>query len=150
MGYWRSSVWSSTNTRYRPVSTSVHLLQSTCTYIVHSHLELYGGHQVLPPDVLASESGELTELGRSYVPPRVLLDALCTICCSASQWGDPNEAENLAMETVIVSHHPSIGMEQKLRVAKICTWVNFSYFEIMSRSKRFSSFYYYLTRLLFD
>ncbi|KAK7933151.1 hypothetical protein WMY93_004047 [Mugilogobius chulae] len=65
-------------------------------------------HKVLPPDVLLSESGELTELGRSYVPPRVLLDALCTICCSAGQWGDPNEAQNLAMETVIISHHPSI------------------------------------------
>ncbi|XP_033829216.1 eIF-2-alpha kinase activator GCN1 [Periophthalmus magnuspinnatus] len=65
-------------------------------------------HKVLPLDALVSESGELTELGRSYVPPRVLLDALCTICCSAGQWGDPNEAQNLAMETVIISHHPSI------------------------------------------
>lgn len=56
-----------------------------------------------------SESGELTELGRSYVPPRVLLDALCVICSSASQWGDTNEAENLAMDILIVTHHPSIG-----------------------------------------
>uniref|UniRef100_A0A673CFT4 GCN1 activator of EIF2AK4 n=1 Tax=Sphaeramia orbicularis TaxID=375764 RepID=A0A673CFT4_9TELE len=65
-------------------------------------------HKVLPQEVLVSESGELTELGRTYVPPRVLLDALCTICSSASQWGDPNEADNLAMETVIITHHPSI------------------------------------------
>ncbi|XP_018524768.1 eIF-2-alpha kinase activator GCN1 [Lates calcarifer] len=65
-------------------------------------------HKVLPQDVLMSESGELTELGRNYVPPRVLLDALCVICSSASQWGDPTEAENLAMEILIVTHHPSI------------------------------------------
>ncbi|XP_040898957.1 eIF-2-alpha kinase activator GCN1 [Toxotes jaculatrix] len=65
-------------------------------------------HKVLPQDVLVSESGELTELGRSYVPPRVLLDALCVVCSSASQWGDPAEAESLAMEILIVTHHPSI------------------------------------------
>uniref|UniRef100_A0A8C9ZZ87 GCN1 activator of EIF2AK4 n=1 Tax=Sander lucioperca TaxID=283035 RepID=A0A8C9ZZ87_SANLU len=65
-------------------------------------------HKVLPQDVLVSESGELTELGRGYIPPRVLLDALCVICSSASQWGDPTEAENLAMEILIVTHHPSI------------------------------------------
>ncbi|XP_078106507.1 stalled ribosome sensor GCN1 [Sander vitreus] len=65
-------------------------------------------HKVLPQDVLVSESGELTELGRGYIPPRVLLDALCVICSSASQWGDPTEAESLAMEILIVTHHPSI------------------------------------------
>uniref|UniRef100_A0A3Q1C232 TOG domain-containing protein n=1 Tax=Amphiprion ocellaris TaxID=80972 RepID=A0A3Q1C232_AMPOC len=65
-------------------------------------------HKVLPQDVLVSESGELTEIGRSYAHPRVLLDALCVVCSSASQWGDPVEAENLAMETLIVTHHPSI------------------------------------------
>ncbi|XP_061586476.1 stalled ribosome sensor GCN1 [Cololabis saira] len=65
-------------------------------------------HKVLPQDVLVSESGELTELGRSYVPPRVLLDALCTVCCAAGQWGDAAEAENVAMEILIISHHPSI------------------------------------------
>ncbi|MEQ2211468.1 hypothetical protein XENOCAPTIV_002457, partial [Xenoophorus captivus] len=58
--------------------------------------------QVLPQDVLVSESGELTELGRSYTPPRVLLDALCVVCSAASQWGDPTEAENMAMETLIL------------------------------------------------
>ncbi|TDH12410.1 hypothetical protein EPR50_G00046790 [Perca flavescens] len=65
-------------------------------------------HKVLPQDVLVSESGELTELGRGCIPPRILLDALCVICSSASQWGDPTEAENLAMEILIVTHHPSI------------------------------------------
>lgn len=66
--------------------------------------------QILPQEVLMSEPGELTELGRSYVPPQVLLDSLCVVCSSASQWGDPAEAENLAMEILIVTHHPSIGM----------------------------------------
>ncbi|XP_069022317.1 stalled ribosome sensor GCN1 [Embiotoca jacksoni] len=65
-------------------------------------------HKVLPQDVLVTESGELTEVGRGYVPPRVLLDALCVVCSSASQWGDPAEAESLAMEILIVAHHPSI------------------------------------------
>ncbi|XP_072244658.1 stalled ribosome sensor GCN1 [Leuresthes tenuis] len=65
-------------------------------------------HKVLPQDVLVSETGELTELGRSYVPPRVLLDTLCVICSSASQWGNPTETENLAMEILIITHHPSI------------------------------------------
>ncbi|KAJ4944183.1 hypothetical protein JOQ06_012728, partial [Pogonophryne albipinna] len=58
-------------------------------------------HKVLPQDVLVSETGELTEVGRSYNPPRVLLDALCLVCSSTSQWGDSNEAEKIAMETLI-------------------------------------------------
>lgn len=66
--------------------------------------------KVLPQEVLLSESGELTDLGRSYVPPRVLLEALCVICSTASHWGDPTEAENLAMEILIITHHPSIGI----------------------------------------
>ncbi|XP_051924087.1 eIF-2-alpha kinase activator GCN1 [Hippocampus zosterae] len=65
-------------------------------------------HKVMPQDVLVLESGELTELGRTYIRPRVLLDALHAICALASQWGDPNESENLAMEIIIVAHHPSL------------------------------------------
>lgn len=65
--------------------------------------------KVLPQEVLLSESGELTDLGRSYVPPRVLLEALYVICSTTSQWGDPTEAENLAMEVLIITHHPSVG-----------------------------------------
>ena len=66
--------------------------------------------KVLPSEVLLSESGELTDLGRSYVPPRVLLEALCVICSAASHWGDPTEAEDLAMEILIITHHPSLGI----------------------------------------
>uniref|UniRef100_A0AAQ4QL94 GCN1 activator of EIF2AK4 n=1 Tax=Gasterosteus aculeatus aculeatus TaxID=481459 RepID=A0AAQ4QL94_GASAC len=65
-------------------------------------------HKVLPQDVLVLDSGELTEIGRSYVPPRVLLDALGVLCSSAGLWSDPTEAENLAMEILIVTHHPSL------------------------------------------
>ncbi|CAG02489.1 unnamed protein product [Tetraodon nigroviridis] len=65
-------------------------------------------HKVLPQEVLLSESGELTDLGRSYVPPRVLLEALCVICSTASHWGDPAEVENLAMEILVTAHHPSL------------------------------------------
>ncbi|XP_034546988.1 eIF-2-alpha kinase activator GCN1 [Notolabrus celidotus] len=70
--------------------------------------EVINKHKILPQDAVASDSGELTELGRSYVPPRVLLDAMCVVCSSASQWSDPTEAENLAMEILIVTHHPSL------------------------------------------
>nr|XP_043881729.1 eIF-2-alpha kinase activator GCN1 [Solea senegalensis] len=65
-------------------------------------------HKVLPQDALVSESGELTDLGKSYVPPRVLLEALCVVCSAASQWTDPVEAEKLAMDLLIITHHPSI------------------------------------------
>ncbi|KTF90711.1 hypothetical protein cypCar_00030591, partial [Cyprinus carpio] len=33
-------------------------------------------HKILPPDVVYTETGELTEIGRSYIAPRILLDAL--------------------------------------------------------------------------
>ncbi|XP_068166575.1 stalled ribosome sensor GCN1 [Antennarius striatus] len=65
-------------------------------------------HKVLPQDVLLSESGELTELGRSYIPPRILLETLCIICSAVSLWGDPADAENFAMEVLIITHQPSI------------------------------------------
>lgn len=81
-------------------------------------------YQVMPQDVLVLESGELTELGRSYVRPRVLLDALHAICASASQWGDPNESENLAMEIVIVAHHPSLGTRRACYILHSCPFGN--------------------------
>nr|XP_023696536.1 eIF-2-alpha kinase activator GCN1 [Paramormyrops kingsleyae] len=65
-------------------------------------------HKVLPPDALLSDTGELSELGRTYTPPRVLSEALCTICSAATLQGDPTEAEHLAEEILVVSHHPSI------------------------------------------
>lgn len=65
--------------------------------------------QILPADVLYTETGELTETGRSYVPPRVLQEALSVICSVAAQWNAPDETEKLALEILIVTHHPSIG-----------------------------------------
>uniref|UniRef100_A0AAR2KIY6 TOG domain-containing protein n=1 Tax=Pygocentrus nattereri TaxID=42514 RepID=A0AAR2KIY6_PYGNA len=55
-----------------------------------------------------TETGELTDLGRSYVPPRNFLEALSAICSVAGQWNDPAEAEKLALDIIIVTHHPSI------------------------------------------
>nr|XP_055023389.1 eIF-2-alpha kinase activator GCN1 [Misgurnus anguillicaudatus] len=65
-------------------------------------------HKILPLDVLQTETGELTEIGRSYVAPRSLLDALSAICSVATQWSDPAEAEKLALDILIVTHHPSV------------------------------------------
>lgn len=76
--------------------------------------------QVLPPEVLQSESGELTEVGRAYVPPRNLLEALLAMCAVAGQWNDPSETEKLAMETLIVSHHPSISESPFTRSLCVC------------------------------
>uniref|UniRef100_A0A8C2BFY0 GCN1 activator of EIF2AK4 n=1 Tax=Cyprinus carpio TaxID=7962 RepID=A0A8C2BFY0_CYPCA len=65
-------------------------------------------HKILPPDVVYTETGELTEIGRSYIAPRILLDALSVICSVATQWNDPAETEKLALDIIIVTHHPSI------------------------------------------
>uniref|UniRef100_A0A9J8CSH1 GCN1 activator of EIF2AK4 n=1 Tax=Cyprinus carpio carpio TaxID=630221 RepID=A0A9J8CSH1_CYPCA len=65
-------------------------------------------HKILPPDVVYTETGELTEIGRSYIAPRILLDALSVICSVAAQWNDPAETEKLALDIIIVTHHPSI------------------------------------------
>ena len=73
--------------------------------------------QVLPPEALQTETGELTDLGRSYVPPRNLLEALSVICSVAGQWNDPAEAEKLALDIIIVTHHPSIGLIHTIFVA---------------------------------
>uniref|UniRef100_A0A8C1MBW7 GCN1 activator of EIF2AK4 n=1 Tax=Cyprinus carpio TaxID=7962 RepID=A0A8C1MBW7_CYPCA len=65
-------------------------------------------HKILPPDVVYTETSELTEIGRSYIAPRILLDALSVICSVAAQWNDPAETEKLALDIIIVTHHPSI------------------------------------------
>ncbi|XP_030646777.1 eIF-2-alpha kinase activator GCN1 [Chanos chanos] len=65
-------------------------------------------HKVISPDLLQTETGELTELGRSYTPPRIFLEALSVICAVAGQWNDTAEAEKLALDLIIVTHHPSI------------------------------------------
>uniref|UniRef100_A0A8C2KJ99 GCN1 activator of EIF2AK4 n=1 Tax=Cyprinus carpio TaxID=7962 RepID=A0A8C2KJ99_CYPCA len=53
--------------------------------------------QILPSDVVYTETGELTEIGRSYIAPRILLDALSVICSVAAQWNDPAETEKLRL-----------------------------------------------------
>lgn len=65
--------------------------------------------QVLPHEVLVTESGELSELGKAYIPPRVLHEALCVISSVAGLDVDSSEPEKLALEMLLVSHHPSVG-----------------------------------------
>ncbi|KAI1900715.1 hypothetical protein AGOR_G00052750 [Albula goreensis] len=73
---------------------------------------LISTHKMLPPEQLLSESGEPTELGRSYTPPRVLKEALCVICSAVGQHNDVAEAERIATEVLIMAHHPSIEAAQ--------------------------------------
>lgn len=65
--------------------------------------------QVLPQEVLVMESGELSELGKTYIPPRVLHEALCVISSVAGLDADSFEPEKLALEMLLVTHHPSVG-----------------------------------------
>uniref|UniRef100_A0A8C4ZPD5 GCN1 activator of EIF2AK4 n=1 Tax=Gadus morhua TaxID=8049 RepID=A0A8C4ZPD5_GADMO len=65
-------------------------------------------HTLQPQDALVSETGELTELGRAYSPPRALVEALHVICSCVGQWGDQGEAEKMAIAIINVTHHPSI------------------------------------------
>ena len=69
--------------------------------------------QLLPQDALVSETGELTELGRAYTPPRALVEALHVICSCVGQWGDQGEAEKMAIAVIKVTHHPSIGTARR-------------------------------------
>ncbi|NXE34968.1 GCN1 kinase, partial [Ptilorrhoa leucosticta] len=65
-------------------------------------------HMVLPHEVLMTDAGELSELGRTYIPPRVLHEALCVISSVAGLDVDSFEPEKLALEMLLVSHHPSV------------------------------------------
>ncbi|XP_077163690.1 stalled ribosome sensor GCN1 isoform X1 [Paroedura picta] len=66
-------------------------------------------HKVLPAEALVTESGELTEQGRTYISPRALQEMLCVVSCVAGRDSDPEEAEKLALEMLLVSNHPSLA-----------------------------------------
>lgn len=57
-----------------------------------------------------TEAGEVTEMGKTYVPPRVLQEALCVISGVPALKGDSTSTEALAQEMLIISHHPSLGL----------------------------------------
>ncbi|KAJ7309597.1 hypothetical protein JRQ81_007650, partial [Phrynocephalus forsythii] len=57
---------------------------------------------------LLTESGELSEQGKAYIPPRILLEALCVISCVSGLEGDLEEKETLALEMLLASSHPSL------------------------------------------
>ncbi|XP_072911784.1 stalled ribosome sensor GCN1 [Hemitrygon akajei] len=69
-------------------------------------------HKVIPPEQLISESGEPTEAAKSYIPPRVLVEALCVITSIPGLENDVSEAEKLAKDIVFMAHHPSIEAAQ--------------------------------------
>lgn len=57
-----------------------------------------------------TDAGEVTEMGKAYVPPRVLQEALCVISGVPGLKGDVTSTEQLAQEMLIISHHPSLGL----------------------------------------
>ncbi|KAI6049711.1 GCN1 [Marmota monax] len=65
-------------------------------------------HKVLPSEALVTDAGEVTEMGKAYVPPRVLQEALCVISGVPGLEGDITNTEQLAREMLIISHHPSL------------------------------------------
>ncbi|XP_061459241.1 stalled ribosome sensor GCN1 [Rhineura floridana] len=65
-------------------------------------------HKVLPAEALVTESGELSEQGKTYIPPRVLQETLCVISGVSGLEADPEEREKLALEMLLVSSHPSL------------------------------------------
>ncbi|KAK2498494.1 hypothetical protein MC885_005115 [Smutsia gigantea] len=65
-------------------------------------------HKVLPLEALVTDTGEVTESGKAFVPPRVLQEALCIISGVPSLEGDVTNTEQLAQEMLIISHHPSL------------------------------------------
>uniref|UniRef100_A0A670ZVW9 GCN1 activator of EIF2AK4 n=1 Tax=Pseudonaja textilis TaxID=8673 RepID=A0A670ZVW9_PSETE len=65
-------------------------------------------HKVLSPEALVTESGELSEQGKTYIPPRILQEALCVIACGPGMEGEPEEKEKLVLEMLLVSSHPSL------------------------------------------
>lgn len=66
--------------------------------------------KVLPMEALVTDAGEVTEMGKAYVPPRVLQEALCVISGVPGLKGDTASTEQLAQEMLIISHHPSLGL----------------------------------------
>ena len=65
---------------------------------------------MLPLEALVTDSGEVTEAGKAYVPPRVLQEALCVISGVPGLEGDITNTEQLAQEMLIISNHPSLGL----------------------------------------
>lgn len=61
-------------------------------------------------EALVTDAGEVTETGKTYVPPRVLQEALCVISGVPGLKGDISSTEQLAQEMLIISHHPSLGL----------------------------------------
>ncbi|EMP24440.1 Translational activator GCN1 [Chelonia mydas] len=75
-------------------------------------------HKVLPIEALVTETGELSELGKAYIPPRVLQETLCVISGVAGQEVDRTETENLALEMLLSSMN-AVGSLSALSPRKV-------------------------------
>ncbi|GAB1290067.1 eIF-2-alpha kinase activator GCN1 [Apodemus speciosus] len=73
-------------------------------------------HKVLPLEALVTDAGEVTEMGKTYVPPRVLQEALCVISGVPGLKGDVTSTEQLAQEMLIISHHPSLALLTRMKI----------------------------------
>lgn len=85
-----------------------------CTGLLSSRDSHVVSTQVLPSEALVTDAGEVTEMGKAYVPPRVLQEALCVISGVPGIEGDIANTEQLAREMLIISHHPSLGLWPRL------------------------------------
>ncbi|ETE58940.1 Translational activator GCN1, partial [Ophiophagus hannah] len=75
-------------------------------------------HKVLPPEALVTESGELSEQGKTYIPPRILQEALCVIACGPGMEGEPEEKEKLVLEMLLSSLN-AVGLLSVLLPARV-------------------------------
>uniref|UniRef100_A0A8C4T4N2 GCN1 activator of EIF2AK4 n=1 Tax=Erpetoichthys calabaricus TaxID=27687 RepID=A0A8C4T4N2_ERPCA len=83
-------------------------------YGMLEELEIFlSSHKVMSLDSLVTESGDASDLAKTYIPPRILLETLCVITSVPGLEADPIEAENLAREILLLAHHPSIAAAQK-------------------------------------
>nr|XP_033809981.1 eIF-2-alpha kinase activator GCN1 isoform X2 [Geotrypetes seraphini] len=71
-------------------------------------------HKALPREDLVTESGEISELAKASISPRILQETLHVIASGPSLEADPEEGEKLARELLIVAHHPSLAVQSAL------------------------------------
>ncbi|XP_078730009.1 LOW QUALITY PROTEIN: stalled ribosome sensor GCN1 [Lampetra fluviatilis] len=86
------------------------------------------GHKVVAPELLVNESGEPTDLGRSYAAPRLLAGALWAVTATAppphgAAAGAAAETEALAQDALLPAHHPSVvSVRPGLWLALLARW----------------------------
>ncbi|XP_053558036.1 eIF-2-alpha kinase activator GCN1 [Bombina bombina] len=64
--------------------------------------------QLMSPDTPLTEAEEVTEPGKSHIPPRVLREALNVLICVPGLEADHAEAEKLAQKLLVLANHPTV------------------------------------------